>query len=154
MKRGLGLFIAVLTLPTMCGAPNLAADTLPHPGSPPGDRPVLVDSNRVELLTDGFGALQRLKMGVSRARATIEAEIYEFDRADLASAMEAALARGVKVTLIEDPSVSVNAATAARLRGAGAHVRIFPDQARQIDHVKLLIVDGATAIFGGMNLSL
>ena len=30
-------------------------------------------------------------------------------------------------------------------------MRIFPVQARQIDHVKLLIVDRAAAIFGGMN---
>jgi phosphatidylserine/phosphatidylglycerophosphate/cardiolipin synthase-like enzyme len=78
-------------------------------------------------------------------------EIYEFDRVDLADALIAAGRRGVRVRVVEDPTVAVNAATSARLRQAGAELLIFPVQTRQIDHVKLLIVDSRTAIFGGMN---
>lgn len=141
----------LVLLSTACGGAGVAADRLPFPGPSAARGPVLIGSNRVELLTDGALAAERLRAELGRASATIEAEIYEFNRADLASAMVAALGRGVKVTLIEDPTVSVNAVTAARLRRAGADVRIFPDQRRQIDHVKLLIVDGATAVFGGMN---
>lgn len=134
-----------------CGGAGVAADRLPDAGATALQEQVSIGSNRVELLTDGGIALARLRAELSRATTTIEAEIYEFNRADLAGAMVAARARGVKVTVIEDPTVSVNEATAFRLRQAGAEVRIFPDQRRQIDHVKLLIVDGATAIFGGMN---
>jgi cardiolipin synthase len=113
--------------------------------------PVSLGPNRVELITDGASAAGRLRQAMGSARETIEAEIYEFDRGDYADALLASLARGVRVVLIEDPSVGVNAGTAARLRAAGAVVTIFPDRRRQIDHVKLLIVDGRTAIFGGMN---
>ena len=74
------------------------------------------------------------------AHSSIEAEIYEVDQADLADALVGALSRGVKVTLVEDPTVGVNAATAARLRRVGAEVLDFSVQQRQIDHVKLLIV--------------
>jgi hypothetical protein len=85
------------------------------------------------------------------AHSSIEAEIYEVDQADLADALVGALSRGVKVTLVEDPTVGVNAATAARLRRVGAEVLDFSVQQRQIDHVKLLIVDFGTAVFGGMD---
>jgi cardiolipin synthase len=152
VKRGPAALVAALMLPAAgCGAVSRAVETLPAPSVPAFHGPVSVGSNRVELLTDGAAAVSRLRTESRRAKATIEAEIYEFDRADLASDLEAALGRGVRVTLIEDPTVSVNAATAARLRQAGAEVRIFPVQPRQIDHVKLMIVDGAVAIFGGMN---
>lgn len=110
-----------------------------------------IGGTRVELLTDGAAAAVRLRDAIAGAQRRVDAEIYEFARTDIADAMIGALGRGVRVTLVEDPTVDVNAATAARLRQAGAQVLIFPDQARQIDHVKLLIVDGASAIFGGMN---
>jgi phosphatidylserine/phosphatidylglycerophosphate/cardiolipin synthase-like enzyme len=152
VRKGWGLVLAFLVVwPTACGVSGMAADSLPSPGPavPPGQ--VSIGSNHVELLADGAVALHRLRIELSRAKASIEAEIYEFDREELAGAIMSALARGVRVTLIEDPTVNVNARTADRLRRSGADVRIFPDQPRQIDHVKLLIVDGATAVFGGMN---
>jgi cardiolipin synthase len=134
-----------------CALAPAAAITLPAVPAHPGTGPAIFGANRVELITDGAEAARRMRNLVAGARSRIEAEIYEFDRADLADALATALGRGVKVTLIEDPTVSVNAATAARLRQAGAEVFDFPVQQRQIDHVKLLIVDGATAVFGGMN---
>lgn len=107
--------------------------------------------NRVEILTDGAMAAGRMRGLMTGAHSSIEAKIYEFDRADLADALVAALSRGVMVTLVEDPTVGVNAASAARLRQAGAEVLDFPVQQRQLDHVKLLTVDFGTAVFGGMN---
>jgi phosphatidylserine/phosphatidylglycerophosphate/cardiolipin synthase-like enzyme len=152
MRWGWGLALASLVFcSAACGGAGVAADRLPSSGSEAPRGLVSIGADRVELLADGASALQRLKTELSRAAATIEAEIYEFDREDIATATVAALNRGVKVTVIEDPTVGVNAPTAARLRRAGADVRIFPDQTRQIDHVKLLIVDGASAVFGGMN---
>ncbi|MDP9325667.1 MAG: phosphatidylserine/phosphatidylglycerophosphate/cardiolipin synthase family protein, partial [Candidatus Dormibacteraeota bacterium] len=105
----------------------------------------------IELVTDGQEAVDRLLAAVAGARHSLEAEIYEFDRLDLADAMVAATRRGVALTVIADPTVEVNTATLARLRAAGAAVRLFPDGAMQIDHVKLLLADHSLAIFGGMN---
>ena len=105
----------------------------------------------VELLTDGAQAAQRMVALIASARIAVDVEIYEFDRGDLGDALIAARGRGVAVQVIEDPTVSVNPATAMRLREAGANVLLFPVQPRQIDHVKLLVVDSKAAIFGGMN---
>jgi cardiolipin synthase len=152
-RRGLALVVLVLIAWVVSACGGVAAASIRPPsiaGHPPGG-PVSVGSNRAELITDGGTAALRLRQAMSTATSTIEAEIYEFDRADYADAIVASMARGVRVTVLEDPSVAVNAATAARLRAAGAEVRIFPDRRRQIDHVKLLIVDGRIAIFGGMN---
>jgi phosphatidylserine/phosphatidylglycerophosphate/cardiolipin synthase-like enzyme len=134
-----------------CGAPAAVSAGLPSPAGPPPVAPVALGVDRAELITDGATAAARLRRAMAGAAATIEAEIYEFDRADYAEAILGSLARGVRVTIIEDPSVAVNTTTAERLRAAGAEVRIFPDRRRQIDHVKLLIVDRRVAIFGGMN---
>jgi phosphatidylserine/phosphatidylglycerophosphate/cardiolipin synthase-like enzyme len=134
-----------------CGPVPIANTPLPVIDAHLAAVPASFGDNRVELLTDGAVAAGRMRELMKGAHASIEAEIYEFDRADLADALVAALSRGVKVTLVEDPTVDVNAATAARLRRAGAEVLDFPVQQRQIDHVKLLIVDFATAVFGGMN---
>lgn len=79
-------------------------------------------------------------------------EMYEFGRADLASDLLAARARGADVRLIVDRTVSVSARTADRLAAAGLAVRSYPvDESRyQIDHVKLLLA-GGEALVGGMN---
>jgi len=145
-------------LPALLGVSLLAcanaaggSTRLPVIDSRAAGTPAIFGGDRVELLTDGATAARRIRESVDGAHTSIEAEIYEFDRADLADALAAALSRGVKVTLVEDPTVDVDAATAARLRRDGAEVLDFPVQQRQIDHVKLLIVDLATAVFGGMN---
>ncbi|MBO0684043.1 MAG: phospholipase D family protein, partial [Candidatus Dormibacteraeota bacterium] len=79
-------------------------------------------------------------------------EMYEFGRADLASDLLAARARGADVRLIVDRTVSVSARTADRLAAAGLTVRAYPvDESRyQIDHVKLVLA-GGEALVGGMN---
>ncbi|MFY9614787.1 MAG: phosphatidylserine/phosphatidylglycerophosphate/cardiolipin synthase family protein [Candidatus Dormiibacterota bacterium] len=135
-----------------CGsfAPSSGNPALPSVGAAAAGS-VTLGSSSLELLTDGQVAVDRLLAAVTGARQSLEAEIYEFDRRDLADAMVAAVRRGVALTLIADPTVEVNAATLARLRAAGAVVRLFPDGAMQIDHVKLLLADHAVAIFGGMN---
>jgi phosphatidylserine/phosphatidylglycerophosphate/cardiolipin synthase-like enzyme len=134
-----------------CGSAPSTETPLPTVDTHVAAASAILGDNRAELLTDGAVAAGRMRDLMSGAHSSIEAEIYEFDRADLADAMVAALRRGVKVTIVEDPTVGVNAATAARLRQAGADVLDFPVQQRQIDHVKLLIVDLTTAVFGGMN---
>lgn len=164
MKRNLGLLLCLAVSLSACAASPLAVlGRAGAAGSPPGVPPPLppipppaagavpLGADLVELLTDGAGAAARLVRAVAAARRTIHAEIYEFDRPDLLAAMLDARRRGVEVRAILDPTVRVDAPTEAALAAAGAEVSLFPDQARQIDHAKLLLVDGARAFFGGMN---
>lgn len=79
-------------------------------------------------------------------------EMYEFGRADLATALRQARDRGADVRLIVDRTVQASADTADRLLAAGLAVRAYPvdDRRHQIDHVKLLLAR-STALVGGMN---
>jgi cardiolipin synthase len=78
--------------------------------------------------------------------------MYEFGRADLATALRQARDRGADVRVIVDRTVQASADTADRLLAAGLAVRAYPvdDHRHQIDHVKLLLVRGE-AVVGGMN---
>jgi cardiolipin synthase len=113
--------------------------------------PLRVGADQVELLSDGARAAERLREAIDQARERVRAEIYEIDRADIVAAVLRALAHGVTVQVISDPTVPGNARSLDAIGRAGAEVRFFPDGARQIDHVKLLVVDGRAAFFGGMN---
>jgi cardiolipin synthase len=88
---------------------------------------------------------------IGGARASVQVEMYEFGRSDLAGALVAARRRGVAVTLIDDPSVDVSQSTAAALRAQGVDVVDYPVRKGMIDHVKLLVVDRSVAVVGGIN---
>jgi cardiolipin synthase len=105
----------------------------------------------VTVLRSGQATFTELRRLLDRAHRSIEVEVYEFGRPDLASALTAAHARGVAVTVIADPSESATAATALTLRAAGIDVVDYPVRVRMIDHVKLLVVDGSVAVVGGIN---
>jgi phosphatidylserine/phosphatidylglycerophosphate/cardiolipin synthase-like enzyme len=96
-----------------------------------------------------FAAVDGLLAG---ARRRVWVEMYEFDRPDLAGRLVAAARRGIDVRVITDPTVDVSRATAAWLLEQGLRVRFYPvdESVYQIDHVKLLLVDGR-ALVGGMN---
>ena len=85
------------------------------------------------------------------ARRSIDLELYEFQRLDLASMLLDAHDRGVTVTAIKDPSERSSTSTWAELEQGGVRVVAFPLDHLTIDHVKLLIVDGRRAIVGGIN---
>jgi phosphatidylserine/phosphatidylglycerophosphate/cardiolipin synthase-like enzyme len=89
---------------------------------------------------------------LASARTRILVEMYEFGRPDLAEELLAARARGAEVRTVLDPTVPETVATGRRLSAAGLAVRFYPvdDRSQQIDHVKLLVGDGA-ALVGGMN---
>src|SRR5919199_2463539 len=118
------------------------------PGRPAASTP---SASLVRLWQDAtiFDVARRLLDG---AKTRLWVEMYEFDRPDLAAAMEAAKVRGVDVRLVYDPSVPQTLATALRLAGHGVAARAYPldDRRRQIDHVKLVLADQA-ALVGGMN---
>jgi phosphatidylserine/phosphatidylglycerophosphate/cardiolipin synthase-like enzyme len=79
-------------------------------------------------------------------------EMYELGRNELVQAMGAAQARGVEVRVITDPTVAASRQAARILDSLRVSERVYPvdDGRHQIDHVKLLIADGAAAV-GGMN---
>jgi cardiolipin synthase len=113
--------------------------------------PAVDGADTVTVLRSGeatFTALRRLIDGASRS---VDVEVYEFGRADLAAALVRAHTRGVGVTVIDDPSETATAATMLGLRAAGIDVADYPIRARMIDHVKLLVVDAAVAVVGGIN---
>jgi phosphatidylserine/phosphatidylglycerophosphate/cardiolipin synthase-like enzyme len=96
-----------------------------------------------------FAAVDRL---LSSARRRVWVEMYEFGRSDLARRLAQIRRSGLDVRLITDPTVDVSRATAERLAETGVAVRFYPvdESVHQIDHVKLLLVDGA-ALVAGMN---
>lgn len=132
-----------------CNAPSPAV--LAPSRSVPRVATARLGRDDLQVFTDGATATGALVDAVGAAQRSVDAEIYEFDRAELVAAFVAAVRRGVAVRLIADPTVGVTAVTGRRLAAAGALVTYFPVVATQIDHVKLLIVDGAVAYFGGIN---
>ncbi len=79
-------------------------------------------------------------------------EMYELGRSDILAELGRAAGRGVNVRVITDPTVVASRKSAAILDTLGVPERVYPvdDGRHQIDHVKLLIVDGEAAV-GGMN---
>lgn len=130
----------------------------------------LVDGNGTRLLRDGVQSFQAIFHAVRNAKHHINLEYYIFE--DVESAGEhlgdlliAKQQAGVQVNLIYDSVGSINtpAELFDRLRQAGVKVVQFnplnPLKAKRSysindrDHRKILIVDGATGIVGGVNLS-
>ena len=89
-------------------------------------------------------------IGSAHSRALVE--MYELGRPDILRELGRAARRGVAVRVITDPTVVASRRSAAVLDTLGVPERVYPvdDGRHQIDHVKLLIVDGEAAV-GGMN---
>lgn len=89
---------------------------------------------------------------IGSARSRVLVEMYELGRADVVQELGSAVQRGVSVRVITDPTVVASRRSAGVLDTLGVPERVYPvdDGRHQIDHVKLLIVDGEAAV-GGMN---
>jgi phosphatidylserine/phosphatidylglycerophosphate/cardiolipin synthase-like enzyme len=112
---------------------------------------VTAGSDELQPLPDGPTAFAAIGAALASARRTIDLELYEFQRLDLAAMLLDAHDRGVAVTAIFDPSERTSEAIWAELEQGGVRVIAFPIERLTIDHVKLLIVDGELAIVGGIN---
>lgn len=121
-----------------------------------------VGGNAVELLRDGPRTLAAMYDAVRSARRGVAVESYQFDAEEggrFADLLLATAARGVDVALIYDAWGSMDAPDALfdRLRRGGVRVLAFnpigSGNPNRRDHRKLLVVDGAVAITGGVNLS-
>ena len=129
----------------------------------------LVVGNRTRILRDGAATFRAMFAAIRGARDHVNLEYYivedvESDGEHLGDLLLAKRAKGVQVNIIYD-SYGSNATPAAffkRLKEGGINVVDFnpvnPLEANSVtpddrDHRKILVVDGATAIVGGVNLS-
>jgi phosphatidylserine/phosphatidylglycerophosphate/cardiolipin synthase-like enzyme len=113
--------------------------------------PITAGPDQLLPLLDGTVAFAAIVDELRHAGRSIDLELYEFQRQDLAALLIDALARGVRVTAIKDPSERSSRTIWGQLEQAGVKVVAFPLERLTIDHVKLLIVDGVRAIVGGIN---
>ena len=129
----------------------------------------LTTGNQVLLLQDGPATYQAMFAAITAAKDHINMETYLLEDDEVGQRFAQALIKkqqqGVQVNLIRDSAgtFSTPAAFFQRLTDAGIKVLeynpINPLLARKIwelnqrDHRKLLIVDGAVAFLGGINIS-
>ena len=126
-----------------------------------------VDGNAVELLRNGPATYQAMADLIAGARQRIDMESYEFDTVEggkFADLLLARAAQGITVNLMYDAwgSFETPSSLFDRMRQGGIHVVEFSpfDPAafatldlNRRDHRKLLVVDAAVAITGGVNIS-
>jgi len=130
----------------------------------------LVVGNRTRILRDGVATYKAMFAAIGGARDHVNLEYYivedvESDGERLGDLLLAKRGEGVQVNVIYDSygSNATPAAFFARLKAGGINIIDFnplnllaanavssPDDR---DHRKILVVDGATAIVGGVNLS-
>jgi phosphatidylserine/phosphatidylglycerophosphate/cardiolipin synthase-like enzyme len=151
--RRLRLPLLLLALLAASCAPGHAPTALPPvlAVAPVVGEPIRAGTDQLVPLTDGDTAFEAISSLLEGAHHSIELELYEFQRQDLATLLIDAHDRGVGVTAIKDPSERSSRGIWAELEQAGIRVVAFPVERSTIDHVKLLIVDGVRAIVGGIN---
>jgi len=132
------------------------------------ESPLMV-GNRTRILHDGTATFSAMFAAIQSARDHINLEYYIFEDVEsggehIGDLLLAKRAKGVQVNVIYD-SYGSNATPAAffdRLKAGGVNVVDFnpvnPLDANSVspdnrDHRKILVVDGTTAIVGGVNLS-
>ena len=142
--------LGVAAITSACAPVGIAAAAPPAPLLGPAPQQQ-VGPDSVTLLRSGAATFAQLRVLVDDARVSVHIEVYEFNHPQLVDAALRAHARGVDVTVIDDPSEVSSAATAQRLRAAGVTVIDYPVRKLMIDHVKLLVVDGSVAVVGGIN---
>jgi phosphatidylserine/phosphatidylglycerophosphate/cardiolipin synthase-like enzyme len=113
--------------------------------------PLVAGADRLVPLTAGPDAFSAIAQAVRDARRSVDLELYEFQRLDLATLLLDAHDRGVTVTAIKDPSERSSRSIWTALEQGGVRVLAFPVERLTIDHVKLVIIDGMRAIVGGIN---
>ncbi|MFB5190395.1 phospholipase D-like domain-containing protein [Alicyclobacillus fastidiosus] len=91
---------------------------------------------------------------IQSARKTIDMEAFDLSDKGVIDGLRSALARGVAVSVLVDPTQSYNRTSVSTLRDAGAMVRYYRPYNGELMHAKILDVDnGATFIIGSANFS-
>jgi phosphatidylserine/phosphatidylglycerophosphate/cardiolipin synthase-like enzyme len=125
-----------------CSSPAHPVPVLAAPASVPQPVRLWQDASIFQLV----GGL------IASAHVRVLVEMYELGRADVVGELGDAVRRGASVRVITDPTVGPSRRSAVVLDSLRVPERVYPidDGRHQIDHVKLLIVDGEAAV-GGMN---
>jgi len=109
---------------------------------------------------DIFAQIEKMIRG---AEKNIQIEMFSLDKKDLVDLICKTAKSGVKVQIVMDPPNEEReddkAAAIEKLRKAGCDVLLYPTREvgdpeakfGQLNHVKMLLVDGKRAIIGGMN---
>ncbi|MHB1782375.1 MAG: phospholipase D-like domain-containing protein [Acidimicrobiales bacterium] len=136
-------FAAVALVAGPSGA-AFAGAALARPGGTPAPEltATVVSAPLVAITTLGL---------IAEARHSIELEMYELGNPAIVSALESARRRGVTVRVVSDPTEYQSQASDAELARSGVMVRKLAVRGG-IDHVKLLVVDDARVLVGGVNL--
>jgi cardiolipin synthase len=126
----------------------------------------LVAGNTTHLLVDGEQTFPAMFAAIKSARQTLNLEYYIFEDIDsggehLGDVLIAKRQQGVAINILyDDYGSDTPPAFAQRLKDAGINVVRFnpvnplnPINLNNRDHRKMLVVDGARAIVGGINLS-
>ncbi len=132
------------------------------------DGPPLIAGNSARVLIDGPATFDAMFAAIQRARNSVNLETYIFDAGvigqRLADLLIAKRSEGVEINIIYDSVGSITTPTEffERLKSNRIQVCEFnpvnPLKGRRWrinnrDHRKILIVDGATAFTGGINIS-
>ena len=131
------------------------------------ERLPFVKGNSVKLLRDGPATYAAMTTAINAATRRVDMETYQFDTAAAAKFAPLLIrksAQGVQVNLIYDAWGSMSESTALfdQLRAGGVQVVSYHPlgadghvdlDVNRRDHRKLLIVDGALAITGGVNIT-
>ncbi len=97
---------------------------------------------------------------VRSAKSRVQLEMYSFTNQEMTDLLVEEAKKGIKVQVILDPTPGTSDKqneqkqnTIDKLKAAGVDVVMYPvdEKKKQIDHVKLLIVDGKSVLMGGMN---
>ena len=92
--------------------------------------------------TNSLSSLEALINGASKSLLISQ---EEFDESSLASALEAALKRGVSVTLVQENLESKYTATLNTLKSAGAKIAVYTSSTGYYIHAKTVLADYNTA---------
>jgi cardiolipin synthase len=127
---------------TVTTSPVSVSSQSPAPSSTPAGSARWVPAASVPAVTLGL---------LAQARHTVDVEMYELGNPVLVAALIADARRGIAVRVILDATEAQSVAAVPLLRAGGVQVETVTVPHGGIDHVKLLVVDGHTALTGGVN---
>jgi cardiolipin synthase len=96
------------------------------------------------------GVLPMVLGVIAAARRSLDVAMYTLTDADAVAGIEAALARGVAVRVLLDPSERPSDPSAASLRAHGVAVRLYRSSGEKL-HAKAAVADGSTVVLGSAN---
>ncbi len=171
-RRALPLIASVMLL-AACGRPTAIGPATVRPGEVPETKSFsLSGGNAVSLLTDGPQIFDEIEYAIRQARKSVQVHIFQLGGATgmrIVKALVDQKAAGVAVQVIVDPNHGGAGSVKEQfmqcltaLQQAGIPVRDYDlrgmpkgptwlSRLGLLDHSKLVVIDGQTAIMGGMN---